>query len=194
MEQIGLALQKLPARERLMLRIMLVLGLRPGELLALRRNDVCDHSLCVDEGNRYGRITEPKSQSSASHVWLPASVKSDIAEWLDAMPDSSPEALLFPAPRGGAARLDNYYRKRFWRPAMEAAGLNGLTPQILRRSCGTFLADKAKAQPKEIQGHLRHAQVNTTMDIYVQEIPESTRKPVEMLDGLLFGEGMGSAV
>jgi hypothetical protein len=34
---------------------------------------------------------------------------------------------------------------------------------------------------KDIQGQMRHSRISTTMDIYVQDIPESRRRAVEKL-------------
>jgi hypothetical protein len=40
---------------------------------------------------------------------------------------------------------------------------------------------------KEVQAHLRHSRATTTLDVYVQEIPEAVREAVEGLD-LVFAE------
>ncbi len=35
---------------------------------------------------------------------------------------------------------------------------------------------------KDVQAHLRHSRATTTLDVYIQEIPESVREAVESLD------------
>jgi integrase len=183
---------------RLMLRLSLVLALRPGELLALRWNDVSDSSLRIDEATRYGKLYDPKSEASAASVWLPASVKHDLDWWHSACSDPSNDALIFRSPRGKVCRLDNF-RKRVLKPALDAAKraaidagvvMNGVkleevTFQACRRSCATYLQKSGNV--KDIQAHLRHAQASTTLGVYVQEIPASVRNAVESLDQMLSG-------
>jgi hypothetical protein len=38
---------------------------------------------------------------------------------------------------------------------------------------------------KEVQAHLRHSNVKTTLDHYIESVPESVRAAVEALDHLL---------
>lgn len=179
-------IHKFPIRERIVVRLSVVLGLLTAEILALRRNDVQGMTLRIDEGNRYGKITTPKSKARKASVWMTPPIRQQLVEWMNSMKDKDAEAFLFPAPAGGLMRPDNW-RSRFWRPAVKAAGMPGLTLQMCRRTCGTYMNDQTNASPKDIQAHLRHAQASTTMDIYVQEIPASVRRSVEGLDRALFG-------
>src|SRR5215472_1574005 len=52
--------------------------------------------------------------------------------------------------------------------------------RCLRTSYGTWLK-RHGADMKDIQGQMRHSRISTTMDIYVQDIPESRRRAVEKL-------------
>jgi len=38
---------------------------------------------------------------------------------------------------------------------------------------------------KEVQAHLRHSRATTTLDVYIQEIPDAVRSAVERLDAML---------
>jgi integrase len=176
---------KLPSRERLVLRIALVLGLRPGEILALRRNDIDGMTLRIDEGNRYGKIYQPKTDASDASVWMTPQMLTEIQQWIRLQGPAPSDAFLFSGRRGQPYRLDNY-REKMFKPALKAAGLGHITFQMCRRSCGTYMQEHGG--PKDVQGHLRHAQASTTMDVYIQVIPESVRKAVESLDATLFGQ------
>ena len=180
------AFPRLPIRERLMLRLALVLGLRPGEILGLRWNDVFPQSIRVDEEALDGKMYSPKTEASISHVWLPAEVAAELEEWRGQCDDISPEAMVFRSSGGNALDLNNY-RKRFFRPALEAVGLVGVTFQMLRRSCATFLVAGRHGSIKDVQAHLRHAQPSTTLGVYVQAIPETVRGAVESLNREIFG-------
>ncbi len=186
-ERVAEAFATLPMRERLMLRIALVLGLRPGEILALRWNDIFPHSLRIDEATVDGSVYAPKTEASIDHVWMPAEIKAELDFWRSAYGDPKPESFIFPSPTGRVMRLDNY-RRRMFRPALEKAGLKGVTFQQCRRSCATLLLDGKHGNLKDVQRHLRHAQATTTLGIYVQEVPASVRAAVESLDKTIFGK------
>lgn len=52
-----------------------------------------------------------------------------------------------------------------------------------RRTCATHLSQHGGV--KEVQAHLRRSRATTTLDVYVQEIPEAVREAVERLDAVL---------
>ena len=45
----------------------------------------------------------------------------------------------------------------------------------LRHSLSNWLVNKAKVEPKTVQGILRHAKIQTTLDLYTQENSDETR-------------------
>ncbi len=45
----------------------------------------------------------------------------------------------------------------------------------LRHSLGNWLVNKAKVDPKTVQGILRHSKIQTTLDMYTQEDSDETR-------------------
>jgi len=66
------------------------------------------------------------------------------------------------------------------RPAAKKAGVhieNGQRFGLhnLRHSLSNWLVNKAKVEPKTVQGILRHAKIQTTLDLYTQEDSDETR-------------------
>ena len=66
------------------------------------------------------------------------------------------------------------------RPAAKKAGVHiddgqrfGL--HNLRHSLSNWLVNKAKVEPKTVQGILRHAKIQTTLDLYTQDDGDETR-------------------
>ena len=56
------------------------------------------------------------------------------------------------------------------------------TWRSLRTSCATWMIE-AGGNPKDVQGHMRHSRISTTMDIYAQHVPDSQRRAVsKMMD------------
>jgi len=56
-----------PGRDHLAIRILVQLGLRSEELVALRREDVRSDGLLIDEAIVSGHTKEPKTFASASN-------------------------------------------------------------------------------------------------------------------------------
>ena len=66
------------------------------------------------------------------------------------------------------------------RPAVKAAGVHIEDGQRfglhnLRHSLSTWLVNKAKVEPKTVQGILRHSKIQTMLDLYTPEDSDETR-------------------
>jgi integrase len=186
-DEIPWVLSRMPFREELILRMSLVLGLRPGELFALRWDDVVGYALRLDEATLDGKLyLTLKTKESRGFVALPASLRSGLAEWRKIQNPSSEREFIFPNADGGVYRLDNY-RADMLKPALkkvaDETGISGIDFRTCRRTCATHLSQYGGV--KEVQAHLRHARATTTLDIYILEIPLSVREAVEKLDGIL---------
>jgi len=93
----------------------------------------------------------------------------DLLAWKLICPDSSPEAFIFPNREGGV-RDPNNYRKRVLGKLREKLNLPKLTFQVIRRTFATF--SQTKGTVKDTQGVLRQVRSATTVDVYMQVLPE----------------------
>jgi integrase len=151
-----------------------------------RWNDIQGFSLRLDEatvdGKVYGTL---KTEKSRGFVALPASLRAGLAKWKRNRRPKSAEEFVFPNTDGGVYRVDNY-RADVLRPALDRiaqeTGIRGIDFRACQRSCATHLSKHGSI--KDVQAHLRHSRATTTLDVYVQEIPESVRAAVENLDAL----------
>lgn len=168
--------------DRLVVRMFLVLGLRPGEMFALRWNDKLGNSLRIDSSITDGMEVETKTEGSDSFVWLPASIDTELEFWRGAATNATPDAFIFPSSRGTAINTNNFLF-RVLKEAGRNAGIEGVTHQMLRRTCSTYMAQITSV--KDVQAHLRHTNAKTTLEHYIQSVPESVRVAVESLDQLL---------
>jgi integrase len=194
-EEIKELLAHMSGRDRLIVRMFLVLGLRPGELFALRRNDrLASNYLRIDQSlSPLARIVEPKSEASSTCVWMPQHLAIELDFWMESQQDKHPDAFLFPSKKGTPLSANNFL-KRVLKKAGERTRkelkesdapvqdgfLEDLTHQALRRSCATHMQHLGSV--KDVQAHLRHARPNITAEVYMQEIPTSVRAAVESLD------------
>jgi integrase len=115
-------------------------GLRPSEWTALERRHV-DRRTGVVQVRRSVVDGEVKDygKTARSRRDVPLTARSLAA--IDALPARIDSSLLFPAKRGSFIDLDNW-RRRDWRPALEAAGLEPqLTPYAMRHTYASFALD-----------------------------------------------------
>jgi integrase len=161
-------------------------GLRIGELAGLRRSRVdllrgtVQVAEIVVEVRGLLHVGPPKTQTSRRTVGLPRFVVEELAAHLGRPGDL--EALVFTAPQGGPLRLPAF-RGRVWRPAVIAAGLDGLRIHDLRHTA-VALWIAAGANPKEVSARAGHASVSFTLDRYGHLYPEADTALRDRLDAL----------
>ncbi len=111
-------------------------GLRPSEWSALEWRDVDrgGGTVTVERAFSYGQVKAPKTKTSRRRVPLPARA----VDALEVVPRRLDTRLVFPGPRGAHIDLRNW-RKREWKPALEAAGLpRERRPYDLRHSFASW--------------------------------------------------------
>jgi integrase len=165
----------MPEECRVIVDVMAYGGLRIGEALALRRKsvDVLRKRLLVSESlseasvDGKNRLTfeRPKSGKSRS-VDLPPSILTALSSHMAARVGAKPDALLFPAKNGEPMRYGSFYRWR-WSKAVDEADLGDLRPHDLRATCASLLI-AAGASVADVQAHLGHREVTTTLRVYTQ--------------------------
>ena len=192
-------LSALDGRDRLIIRMFLVLGLRPGEMFALRYNDrIHPSQIRIDESvseelDCGDKLVAPKTEASTSYVWLPRSIETELDFWLDGQEDKNPEAFMFPSKVGTPLNLNNFLNRHI-KPAatraltrmaeegreVPAGFLARINHQAFRRTVATQMQKTGTV--KDVQAHLRHATPAMTVGVYMKEIPASVRAAVEQLD------------
>lgn len=143
-------------RERLIVRQAVVLGLRPGEIIGLKVRDVSGPTLQIKRRIYRGAPDKPKSKRGFRTVPLiDARTRDLLYEYLAILPDTSPDAWLFPS-ENGRTPLDysNVFRRRI-RPALEKRGLKWINFRAMRRTFGNKLAEVEKDAKvrAELMGH-----------------------------------------
>ena len=184
LEECRALLSALSGRDHLIIRMFIQLGLRPEELFALRRNDVGEEFIRIDEAFTKGQIKETKTEDSAVNVYVPPDLMGELRTWMSST-DGKDEDWLFPAShRRGSPTLSpigqNNYRNRVLKPAAAKAGIFGLDLLTLRRTCATHFGQKANT--KDTQAQTRHADPLTTLKYYQQSILESVKTAAVALE------------
>lgn len=166
---------------------MVLLGafcaLRPGELVALRCSDLnlLRRTVQVERTAAYvnGRLVigPPKTSAGARSVPIPAQVADNLDQHLRRL-DLGREALVFPSPEGEALRMNNWTR-RYWKPAMSAAGIDPpITPHQLRHTAVTRWVQEG-VDPVTVARRAGHNSAVTILDIYARanegEVPADSK-------------------
>ena len=146
-------------------------GLRRGELLALRWEDVDIESRTITINKSVYHI------NNKPHLKLPKTTTSiGTVPILDALLkklNKKSKGLIFPNQKG--EYISNTQFKRLWELYRTETGITA-TPHQFRHAYATMLFE-AGIPPEEMQILLRHAQLSTTMDIYT-DIRDKKQKEV----------------
>jgi integrase len=196
-------------RERLIVRLFVVCGLRAQEMFVLRVEDIEPGILRIDEALKEtekgaARIGETKSTASNGYVATSSELEKELRTWLQIRnigdgyhrtAETAPNDLLFPTETGTPYRIGNYL-KRVLKPIAAMAGVgvmdtgrraddgtpiltSNLTYQALRRTFATHF--QRYGSPKDAQAQLRHSKLEMT-GWYMKQIPETVRAAVEKMD------------
>jgi integrase len=190
LEEVQALLAAASPREHLVLRILAVCGLRPGETFALRIDDFEGNQLRIDEALKERQLGEDrfgdtKTDESDSYVPIPPDLSREIAEWIAVHPQrDNPRAFLFLNRRGTAFSVGNYLKKQL-KPLAKRVDIPDLTLQAFRRTSSTHMQKHGTV--KDMQRHLRHSNPETTLKHYAKSIPESLRTAVAALDAQITG-------
>jgi integrase len=177
--------------------LALFLGLRRGELLGLRWDDIdLDGGTLevVQTLQRVGgalRLVPPKTPDSRRTVPLPALCvdvlrehkRRQFQERAGAWPDWEDHGLVFPSRRGTPMEPDNL--RRSWSVIRAEAGLPAVRFHDLRHTCVTLLLDLG-VPPHVVREIVGHSAIEVTMTIYAHVSLDEKRKALGKL-----GEALG---
>ncbi len=178
-------LETLREPSRSLVSLLVLTGVRIGELLALRwRNvDLKSGVLHVKETIYDGHFDEPKSR--CSHRVIP------LGPWGVAIFESrrpkvlGPDAFVFTTRRGTPLNRRNLLRREL-KPACQKLGLTGVNWHSLRH-CNATLLDAVGTPLGTVQALLGHSSSEVTREIYLHSLPAGAREAVEKVEQLVIG-------
>jgi integrase len=171
-------IDSLPLRDRLIAMIAAFCAMRPGEVFGLRWSSWRGEHFHI-EGTAWRGTLRPgkaKTKGSKTSVVIPNVLQPLLKAWRDESRTLQNDALIFPSEKGTPMRPENWLRRRI-KPIAVVLGVH--TPvnfQVLRRTFATNAQGHGNA--KDVQVHLRHADIATTLGIYTQPIDKNVRKLV----------------
>ncbi len=180
--QIREALSVLESRERLVFRLAVFEGLRPGEILALRLSNVHPDHLAIVERVYKGKLDTPKGRKgkrTARKVALSTGTALEIVLWKSMLLKATPDAYLFPTERNTPLSRDNIWNRQI-KPKLETIGLEWATFQVLRRT-NASLSRKAKIDDKVSADQRGHG-LGVSMEVYSHSDLEQKSEAVNRLE------------
>jgi integrase len=186
-----------PDRYRVMILTAGLAGLRQGELLALRREDVDLRAGVIHVRRKRQQLdsgeiieNEPKSDAGKRTVALPEPLVNELRAHMATFVKRGRDCYVFTSVEGDPIERNNF-RKRVWLPAVRSTRLRGLRFHDLRHTAGT-LAARTGATTKELMARLGHSSANAAL-IYQHASAERDRSIAEGLSDMFrAAQGDGS--
>jgi integrase len=177
-----------------MLYVAVWTGLRASELIGLKWRNVHADSISIEQRYSRGDWSVPKTKASAATIGvepqviqrierlkkLTVSVRAGRAmRHYRVVKTDAPDSLVFQSVQDGGPMDDHNVLQRHIRPAARKLGLY-VNWRCLRTSHATWLV-QAGADPKSVQGQMRHSRISTTMEVYAQIVPAQQRQALAKL-------------
>ena len=163
-----------------MVSLMARAGLRIGEVLALRRDDLGDGILHVRGSmSRREGLRPVKGRDGARSIPIPPDLEVRLRRHLGEQRVASLDGWVFTAARGGQVRYDNW-RTRTWRQIVEAAGIGDVHPHDLRHTLATRLFVVDGWTVPQVQAYLGHVDPTVTLKVYTHVAADELPTPAAL--------------
>lgn len=185
-EQLSPLLNSLPEPCRTLVVIAALTGLRIGELLALRWKhiDLIHDVIHVRETVYEGHFGSPKTKSSRRDVPMSVPVREAFLAQRNVLTGADAENLVFASRNGTPLNPKNLLR-RVLHPTCHKLGLPVVSWHGFRHTHATLLGEVGESL-RTAQAILGHSDLKTTLNIYTHAIPESQKRAVAKVAGLVF--------
>jgi integrase len=166
------------------------LGLRVSEIVGLKWEDFdfAAGTLLIQRSVVHGRVDSVKTEYSQDLMPLAPALAALILEWRESSVSRLQSEWVFPNPVTGRPYHQEQIQKRFLKPAGDKAGLGfSLGWHTFRHTYRAWLDDTGA--PMTVQQQLmRHASIQTTMNVYGSAIPNTKREANGKIVQIVLGE------
>jgi integrase len=167
--EVQLCFSALDQRERLIAKLAILAGMRPGEIFALTWSRLTATYADIRQRVYRGLIDTPKNYQSMRQAALSEGLLAEIENWRLMALETGDEAWVFPSERMTPLSKDNCWR-RSMQPRLAKAGLGWANFLAMRRTHATLM--KALG----VDGKLVADQLGHSLDV---DQNVYTRSPVE---------------
>jgi len=178
-EEVIMYVEVFDLREKLIVRLAIFEGMRPGEILALRWKSVRDAMLVIEE-RVYKRVFDTPKNGESRAGAISDGTLALLEQWAALALDPTPDGFVFPSENlVTPLSADNLWRRNM-KPKLEKIGLDWATFQILRRTNGS-LSKKYGIDPKIASDQRGHG-IGVSLKVYTCSDREQKRDAVDKLE------------
>jgi integrase len=182
-EEVKKYLEVFGLREKLIARLAIFEGMRPGEILALRWKSFVDASIQIQERVYKRKLNTPKNGKTREGAISDGTLKL-LEEWSTLALDPSEDGFVFPSEKiFTPLSLDNLWR-RTMKPKLGEEGLDWATFQVLRKT-NASLSKKAGVDAKVSADQRGHG-IGVSLEVYTTSDLEQKRAAINKLEEAVF--------
>ena len=174
-------------RERLIAKLAILAGMRPGEIFALTWGEMTSTYANIRQRVYRGVIDSPKTEQSFRKAALSEGLLREIEDWRKLAPSTAAHAWVFPSERMTPMAKENVWR-RWIGPKLEKAGLGWVNFQVMRRTHASLMSDLG-VEGKLVADQLGHS-LDVNQNVYTQSAVSKRQIAVNRLENSLIGVQM----
>ena len=183
-EQVELALDTVGDREKVILRLAVFAGMRPGELLAIQREHVIADASVIEIRQRVyrGKFASPKN-GLVRKVAIPPLTATLLRQWMENAVEPNPASFVFAGETGQplwrSSLLEDHIKAK-----LEPISLGWVNFQVLRRTHAS-LGHRAKVDPKVSADQRGHG-IGVALDVYTKSSMKDRATAAKQLEDSVF--------
>ncbi len=182
-EEVQRCFSVLEMRERLIVKLALLAGLRPGEILGLKWEHMSETHADIRQRVYRGHVDSPKTSNSIRKAALSEGLLEEIRAWKSVSPDTSSDAWVFPSETGKTP----VGRDSVWRwhigPRLKTVGLDWANFHVMRRTHATLM-NEIQDDPKLVADQLGHS-LDVNQNVYTRSSVARRKVAVDELESSL---------
>jgi integrase len=180
--QVRIHFSVLPQRERLIAKLAVLAGMRPGEIFALKWGRLKEAYADIRQRLYRGKLDTPKTDKSTRKAALSQGLLEEIENWRMSAIITDDEAWVFPSERMTPISKDNTWH-RIMQPKLRAVELEWANFQVMRRTHSTIMKQLG-VDPKLVADQLGHT-LDVNQNVYTSTSVELRQIALNELEGSL---------
>lgn len=182
-EEVQRCFSVLELRERLIVKLALLAGMRPGEIFGLKWEHLSETHADIRQRVYRGLIDSPKTSHSIRKAALSEGLLGELRAWKSISRETSSDAWVFPSETGKTP----LGRDSVWRwhigPRFRTAGLDWVNFHVMRRTHATLM-NEIHDDPKLVADQLGHT-VDVNQNVYTRTSVARRKEAVDELESSL---------
>jgi integrase len=178
-KEVQLCFGALDQRERLIAKLAILAGMRPGEIFALTWGRLTATHADIRQRVYRRKIDTPKTDNSTRHAALSEGLLAEIENWRMMAVETREDTWVFPSERMTPLSKDNCWR-RVMLPALAKVSLGWANFLVMRRTHATLMKALG-VDGKLVADQLGHS-LDVNQNVYTQSTVESRLGIVNQLE------------